>query len=188
MALPTQAQLYEEVDRRFAAANPQAPQRLDPNDPNQQQWVHEWLQIRDSTLNEWTDYIYHEFYPGSHKLDPANPADADHIEYWKDIHHQILTDETGRWSWDTPPPPPLSVTSVEANPHRRGFILRFSRALADLTESEVYLFGQDHPPVGVTIELLDQSTVHLEPTIDSLRVMPEDVARRINEAGILTAE
>ena len=58
----------------------------------------------------------------------------------------------------------------------------------DLTEGERFLFGQDHPPVGVTIELLDANRAHLEPTLDSLQTMPEDVARRISEAGILTAE
>lgn len=189
MTIPTQAQLYEEVDRRFAAQHPDAPQRLDPDDPNQQQWVQEWLQIRDQTLNEWTDYVFYEFFPDAHKLDPSNPADADLIEYWKDIEHQICTTETGRWSWDSAPPPmPLSVISVEADPVRRGFILRFSRPLVDLTEAENYLFGQEHPPVGVTIELLDSSSVHLQPTIDSLRLMPEDVSRRISEAGILTAD
>ncbi len=77
---------------------------------------------------------------------------------------------------------------MEVDHNRRGFILRFSRSLTDLTEAETYLFGQDHPPVGVTIELLDSATVRLEPTIDSLRLMPEDVARRISEAGILTGD
>jgi hypothetical protein len=80
------------------------------------------------------------------------------------------------------------VTFVEADPVRRGFLLTFSRSLVDLTEGERYLFGQDHPPVGVTIELLEANRVHLEPTLDSLQTMPEDVARRISEAGILTAE
>ncbi len=189
MAIPTQAQLYEEVDRRFAADHPDAPQRLDPDDPNQQQWVQEWLQIRDQTLNEWTDYVFYEYFPHAQRLDPSNSADADLIAYWKDIQHQINTGEAGRWPWDSDPPPmPLSVTFVEADPVRRGFILTFSRSLADLTEAERYLFGQDHPPVGVTIELLSATTVHLQPTIDSLQTMPEDVARRISEAGILTAE
>jgi hypothetical protein len=189
MAIPTQAQLYEEVDRRFAAEHPDAPQRLDPDDPNQQQWVQQWLEIRDQTLNEWTDYVFYEYFPDAHRLDPANPEDADLIAYWKDIQHQINTGEPGRWPWDSDPPPmPLSVTFVEADPVRRGFILTFSRALVDLTEAERYLFGQDHPPVGVTIELLGATTVHLEPTIDSLQTMPDDVARRISEAGILTAE
>lgn len=189
MTIPTQAQLYEEVDRRFAAAHPDAPQRLDPDDPDQQQWVNEWLQLRDQTLNEWTDYVFYEYFPHAHKLDPADPADADLIAYWKDIHHQICNGEPGRWQWDSAPPPqPLNVTSVEADHGRRGFFLRFSRPLADLTEAESYLFGQDHPPVGVTIELIDSTTVRLEPTIDSLRTMPEDVSRRISEAGILSGD
>ena len=188
MTIPTQTQLYEEVDRRFAADHPDAPQRLDPDDPNQHQWVQEWLQIRDQTLNEWTDYVFYEFFPYAQRLDPSNPGDTDLIEYWKDIQHQISTGESGRWPWDSAPPAPLSVTSVEADPVRRGFILHFSRALVDLTEGESYLFGQEHPPVGVTVELLDASSVHLEPTIDSLRTMPEDVARRITEAGILTSD
>ena len=40
----------------------------------------------------------------------------------------------------------------------------------------------------MTIELLDATRVHLEPTIDSLQTMPEDVARRISEAGILYSD
>ena len=189
MAIPTQAQLFEEVDRQFAEAHPDAPQRLDPDDPNQQQWVQEWIQLRDQILNDWTDYVFYEHFPAANRLDPNNPDDADLIAYWKDIHHQICTGEAGRWPWDSAPPPmPLSVTFVEADPVRRGFILTFSRPLADLTEAERYLFGQDHPPVGVTIELLSATTVYLQPTIDSLQTMPEDVGRRISEAGILTAE
>lgn len=189
MTIPTQAQLFEEVDRRFAADHPDAPQRLDADDPNQQHWVHEWGQIREQTLNEWTDYVFFEFFPDGHQLDPSNPEDAVLIEYWKDIQHQINTGEAGRWPWDSAAPAePLSVTFVEADPVRRGFILTFSRALVDLTEAESYLFGQEHPPLGVTIELLTATTVHLEPTIDSLQTMPEDVARRISEAGILTSD
>jgi hypothetical protein len=188
MTIPTKEQLYEEVDRRFAAEHPDAPQRLDPDDPNQHQWVQQWLHIRDQTSNEWTDYVFHEYFPYAGTLDPSNSGDADLIAYWKDIHHQISTGEAGHWPWDSAPPAPLSVTLVEADPVRRGFTLVFSRALVDLTEAESYLFGQEHPPVGVGIELLDSTSVHLEPTIDSLRLMPEDVSRRINEESILTGE
>jgi hypothetical protein len=190
MAIPTQAQLFEEVDRRFAAEHPDAPQRLNPDDQNQHHWVQAWGNIREQTLNEWTDYVFFEFFPNGHKLDPSNPDDADLIAYWKDIHHQINTGEAGRWPWDSAAPAveALSVTFVEADPVRRGFILTFSRSLVDLTEAERYLFGQDHPPLGVTIGLLTATTVHLEPTIDSLQTMPEDVARRISEAGILASD
>lgn len=188
MTIPTQAQLYEEVDRRFAAAHPDAPQRLDPDDPNQQQWVQQWLHLRDQTLNEWTDHVFYEHFPHAQKLDPANPGDADLIAYWKDIQHQICTAEAGRWNWDSAQPAPLSVVTVEADPSGRGFILHFSRALTDLVEAEKYLFGQDYPPVGVTIGVRDSTSVHLQPTIDSLRMMPEDVSRRISEAGILTGD
>jgi hypothetical protein len=191
MTIPTREQLYEEVDRRFAAAHPSAPQRLDPDDPNQSEWVQQWMHIRAQTSNEWTDWVFKEHFPYAGTLDPSNPDHSDLIAYWKDIHHQISTGEAGQWSWDSAPqqaPSQLVVTLVQADPTRRGFILTFSRALVDLTEAERYLFGQEHPPVGVTIEQIDATSVHLEPTIDSLRMMPEDVSRRISEEAILTAE
>ena len=120
MAIPTKAQLFEEVDRRFAADHPDAPQRLDPDDPNQQQWVQDWVQIREQILNEWTDYVFFEFFPDGHTLDPSNPDDAVLIEYWKDIQHQINTGEAGRWPWNSDPAPaPLSDAGGCGSPDQR---------------------------------------------------------------------
>jgi hypothetical protein len=190
MAIPTQAQLYEEVDRRFAAEHPDAPTRLDPDDPNQQQWVHQWLHIRDETANEWTNHVFFENFPYAGKLDPGNPADADMINYWNDIHHQMTTGEQGHFNWDGPPPlQPLVITSVENHPTGAGFIIRFNRTLQDLTEAEQFLFHQDHPPVGGTLGFEDGASVHLELTLDALRSLPdENLARMLSELSVMRSE
>ncbi len=79
MTIPTQAQLYEEVDRRFAAEYPNAPTRLDPDDPDQAPYVMEWLRIRDEVLIEWTDYVFAEFFPHAGRLDPVESR-AQHVD------------------------------------------------------------------------------------------------------------
>jgi hypothetical protein len=192
MAIPTQAQLFEEVDRRFAAAHPDAPQRLDPNDPNQQQWVQEWGEIRMQTLNEWTDYVFFEHFPNAGQLDPSNSADADLIEYWKDIQHQINTGEQGRFNWNgeqQAQPEPLRVIGVEQHSSGNGFVLRFNRPLRDLEEAMHVVFNADHPPVGAGLGLEnDPATARLELTLAALQALPPDLANWISQVGVLTAD
>lgn len=189
MAIPTQAQLYEEVDRRFAAAHPDAPERLDPDDPNQATWVAQWLEIRDAVLIEWTDYVFAEFFPHAGRLDPSNSNDADLIAYWKDIRHQICENQGGQWSWDGPPTTPeLSVLAVERDNTHGGFILVFSRPVA-VDEAGDFLWpGRNALPVGVTVERASEHAVRVRLTIDALQEMREDVAREINSEGILTSD
>lgn len=186
MAIPTQAQLYEEVDRRFAAEHPDAPSRLDPDDPAQATWVSQWLEIRDHVLNEWTDFVFAEFFPGTGRLNPSDPGDATLIEYWKDIQHQISTGETGRWSWDSPPPPPLRVLAVERDHTFGGFVLIFSETVT-VDEAGQHLWPGGVPS-DVTIEARYGSAMHVRLSIESLRTMREDVAREITESGILTSD
>jgi len=189
MAIPTQAQLYEEVDRRFFAQHTDAPQRLDPNDPNQQHLVQQWLELRDHTLNEWTDSVFFEYFPHAGKLDPANPEHGDLIAYWKDIQHQICTGEQGQYNWQGPPQPePLQITAIEQHSSGNGFVLRFNRPLQDLTESIRFLWNQDHPPTGAGVGFIDQSSVHLELTLQALQTLPQDLATRLSEIGIMRAE
>lgn len=103
MALPTQAQLYEEVDRQFFAAHPDAPPRLDPDDAGQASLVRDWLERRDTILNEWVDEIFAGFFPHAGKLDPDDPGDSTLIEYWLDIRDAIRDGTPSRYNWDQPP-------------------------------------------------------------------------------------
>ena len=191
MSIPTQAQLFEEVDRQFAAAHPEAPTRLDPDDTAQATWVAQWLEIRDHVLNEWTDYVFAEHFPYAGKLDPANPGHATMIEYWRDIHHQICNGEGGRWSWNDPAPPaaePLSVLAVERDDVHGGFVLVFSRPV-EIDEAGDFLWpGRNALPVGVSVDRRADSAVNVRVTLESMQTMREDVARQINEAGLLTAD
>jgi hypothetical protein len=191
MAIPTQAQLYEEVDRRFAAEHPDAPQRLDPNDPNQHQWVQDWLHLRDKTLNEWTDHVFFEHFPNAGQLDPNNPDHADLIKYWNDIRCQI-NGEQGQFNWDgqqqAQQVQPLEIVSIENHSSGNGFVLRFNRPLQDLPEAIRFLWNQEYPPTGGTIGLIDQSSVHLELTLQALQTLPEDLVRRLSELGVMRAE
>jgi hypothetical protein len=52
MTLPTRDQLNAEVDRLFFIDHPDAPQRLDPDDPSQAGLVQAWIEIRDRILND----------------------------------------------------------------------------------------------------------------------------------------
>lgn len=84
--LPTRPQLNAEVDRIFREFFPNAPKRLDPNDPTQADLVDTWLGIRDGILDQWTDIIFFSFFPNApKKLDPSKPDDAQLIEFWGDI-------------------------------------------------------------------------------------------------------
>jgi hypothetical protein len=99
MALPTRDQLHDEVDRVFRELFPTAPERLDPDDPNQSDLVAAWLEQRDITVNEWTNAVFFEFFPDAGKLDPDNPGDAELIEYWLDIRDQIRDDAPPKYDW-----------------------------------------------------------------------------------------
>jgi hypothetical protein len=191
MSIPTQAQLYEEVDRRFAAAHPGAPARLDPDDPNQATWVAQWLEIRDEVLIEWTDYVFAQYFPNAGKLDPSNSEHATLIEYWKDIRHQICDNEGGQWSWDGDPQPaadPLRVLAVERDHTNGGFVLVFSHPTTVDQAGDFLWPGRTALPVDVTVERRGDMAVHVRLTIESLQTMREEVAREITEAGILTSD
>lgn len=191
MSIPTQAQLYEEVDRRFALAQPDAPARLDPEDRGHDAWVAEWLAIRDEVLIQWTDHVFAEHFPYAGTLDPSNPGHSLMIEYWRDIQHQICNGEGGKYNWDAAqpsPPEPLSVLSIVRDDNRGGFVLVFSRPVA-VDEAGDFLWpGRNALPVGVTVERGTDSAVHVRVTIESLETMREEVAKQIIDEGLLTAD
>jgi hypothetical protein len=186
MTIPTRAQLYEETDRRFRGQHPGAPYRLDPDDPAQARWVADWLAIRDRLLDDWTNHVFFEYFPTAGKLDPGDPADGALIEYWRDIQHQICTGESGRWSWDRPPIPPLEVLAIERHDRDGGFILVFSESVTP-GQAGAYLWPNG-VPFGAMLESRSSSAIHLRLNLDALREMREDIGRRITEAGILTAD
>lgn len=191
MSIPTQAQLYAEVDRQFAIAQPDAPTRLDPENRSHEAWVAEWLAIRDAVLNEWTDFVFAEHFPHAGTLDPSNPEHSTLIEYWRDIQHQICNGEGGKYNWDnpqTPPPPPLSVLSVVRDDDQGGFVLVFSNPVA-VDEAGDFLWpGRNALPVGVTVERRSDNAVHVRVTIESLQTMRDEVAKQIIDEGLLTAD
>ena len=195
MALPTREQVNQAVDEQFFQQHPDAPRKLDPNDPTQAELVASWLALRDQLLNEWTDQYFFSFYPSAPaRLNDNDPADHDLIEFWNDIHHQLLTGEAGRWSWDAPPSatassaPALEVVSVEANPGRTGFVIQFNRA-TDVLEVEAFLWPGQSLPVGCSVSVdPGASRAVVETTLAALTTMRTDVANAISQAGILTAD
>lgn len=106
--LPTREQLDEEVDRSFREFFPDAPKRLDPDDPEQAELVSTWVGLRDGILNEWTDRVFFASFPyAPKKLDPSNSADAQLIDFWTDIRDQIRDGAPGRHHWG--PQAPVSA-------------------------------------------------------------------------------
>jgi hypothetical protein len=102
MTVPTRTELHAEVDRQFRERHPEAPEKLEKDDPGHASLVEAWLEIRDTVVNEWTDKVFFEYFPTAGKLDPDDPGDAQLIEYWLDIRNQIRDDATPRYNWADP--------------------------------------------------------------------------------------
>jgi outer membrane protein OmpA-like peptidoglycan-associated protein len=100
MTVPTRTELHAEVERLFRPQHPAAPQKLDPKDPKQAEFVKAWIAIRDDVLNEWTNKVFFEHFPNAGKLDPTDPGDQELIGYWRDIRDQIRDDKEPRHNWD----------------------------------------------------------------------------------------
>jgi hypothetical protein len=92
VSVPSQAQLYDEVDRLYHERHPDAPYKLDRDDPEHRPWVERWLEIRDDVVNEWTNQVFFTWFPSAGKLDPNDPADGEMIRCWLDIRDQIRDD------------------------------------------------------------------------------------------------
>lgn len=105
MPVPTREQLNEETDRLFRSFLPDAPERLDPNDPDQAGYVENWIAIRDGLLDDWTDAAFSEIFPGRARatLDPADQATPQLTAYWHDIRVEIL-EGAGQYDWRSNPP------------------------------------------------------------------------------------
>jgi hypothetical protein len=118
VTLPTRDQLNLEVDRRFREFFPGAPQRLDPDDPDQADLVKSWVGIRDGILDDWTDETLYTFFPGirGQKLNPNDAGDGQLIEYWKDIHDQIRDGAPGQFNWDGAPADSSASATTSTSP------------------------------------------------------------------------
>ena len=99
MALPTREELLSHVEFRFRELAPDAPVRLDPNEPSHQAMIRQWHQAHHEVLSKFTDETFFGYYPDAPaRLDPADPGHATYIEYWKDIAEQI-DGRPGRYDW-----------------------------------------------------------------------------------------
>jgi hypothetical protein len=99
MALPTREELLSHVEFRFRELAPDAPVRLDPNEPSHQSMIRQWHQAHHEALSKLTDTVFFGYYPdAAARLDPADPGHATYIEYWKDIAEQI-DGRPGRYDW-----------------------------------------------------------------------------------------
>ena len=105
MGIPLQQQVFDETDRRFHAQFSDAPERLDPHDPEHADWVREWGEFRVAVADEWTDDVFFEFFPIQRRLEPADPGDATYIHYWHDINTQLRGD-AGSYDWSGTGPAP----------------------------------------------------------------------------------
>jgi hypothetical protein len=121
MAVPTRTELHAEVDRQFRERHPEAPEKLEKDDPGHASLVEAWLEIRDTVVNEWTDKVFFEYFPTAGKLDPKDSGDKQLIEYWLDIRDQIRDDATPRYTWAGPGGGLGSGPSSGAPPHVTDF-------------------------------------------------------------------
>ena len=99
MALPTRDDLMKNVEARFRQRLPDAPARLDPNDPSHAEMIDIWWEVHHEVLSKMTDDAFFSFFPNApDQLDPADSNQADLVAYWKDIAAQI-SGEPGRINW-----------------------------------------------------------------------------------------
>jgi len=103
MALPSREFVMKQVDDNFALQHPEAPKKLNPNDPAQAHWVQAWNAEYAEELNWIVDTHFRRFFPDAPRhLDPNDPSQATLIEYWHDIRAGIETG-TSQWNWSHPP-------------------------------------------------------------------------------------
>jgi hypothetical protein len=104
MALPSRDDLLRQVDAHFRELAPNAPARLDPDDPAHAELVRIWWGAHHDVLSHLTDEAFASLVAGAPaRLDPADATHADYVEYWKDIADQIQHGRAGRWDWSNPP-------------------------------------------------------------------------------------
>jgi hypothetical protein len=101
----TKEELYAEVDRLFREENPDAPEALSADAPEQAGWRQEWLTWRDVVLSREADRIYWETYPQAPvTIDPGDPAQRQWVDAWNEIYGNVKSFEPqpkfGVWEMD----------------------------------------------------------------------------------------
>jgi hypothetical protein len=191
MTLPTRDQLNDAVNLDFFDQYPDAPRQLDPNDPDQAELVEAWNEIYRAKANGWTDEVFWRFFPDAGYLSKDGPEDAQLREYWCDIRNQITEEEAAKFDWNTDPsaattPVEPQLDSVRQFEHA-GYDLTFNGAV-ELDDVERWLWP-DGNQSGAHMKLESANVVRLtHVTWEQIQSMREDVANKISEAGILTAE
>lgn len=99
VGLPSQSQLFEEVDRQFAEAHPDAPVPLDEYDSGQAEFVQARAELRERVAGEWANAAFVEHFPEVGFFDPQDPANAQLLDYWLDFRDQILHSASPRYDW-----------------------------------------------------------------------------------------
>jgi hypothetical protein len=119
MTLPTREELLSHVEFRFRELAPDAPVRLDPNDPSHQAMIRQWHQAHREMLSKMADEAFFAYFPQAPaQLDPANPDHSTFIEYWNDIASQIDSGRPGRYDWSNAAVAQASPAEVvEEEPH-----------------------------------------------------------------------
>lgn len=113
MALPSREFLISEVDREFALQHPEAPRRLNANDPSQAHLVEQWNAMYHEFLSNMVDSHFFRFFPNApRRLDPTDPSQSTLVEYWKDLRDAIEKG-TSQYDWSSPP---KSEDSADATP------------------------------------------------------------------------
>lgn len=112
MTLPSRDELNQMVDSEFREQHPNAPERLDPDQPAHAQLIANWVAIRDRKATEWTDDIFASFFPDAGRLDPGDPRDRTLIDYWTDIRNQLRDGPPGKYDWS-------NFAPTTAAPYRR---------------------------------------------------------------------
>ena len=185
MTIPTQAQLLEEVERVFRDRFPAAPQHLNPDDPDQADLVAAWLEIRDETVNRWTDDVFYQLFPaGPGRLDPNDPTHADQIEYWLDIRDQIRDDAAPKFDYS---PPPVLV-SVAYDPGDLGaLVLQFDGPIE--VDAAIPYLWHDGLPAGVELQPFGRTSLRLRGlTNQTFLTMEPEAAELIRQADLVPME
>ncbi len=187
--IPTQAQLHEEVDRVFRDQYPDAPERLDPDDPDQADLVRAWLEIRDEIVNRWTDEVYYEAYPdGPAPIDPQDPSHSPYVEYWLDIRDQIRDDALAKYDHTAPASPPVNLINVTSDPSDLGAILLNFDGAVNPDDIGAWLWP-DGIPDGAKVEAVDSATVRLRGLTNRAWMdMEPGVMELIRQEGLVPME
>jgi hypothetical protein len=187
VSVPTRAELHAEVDRQLRDRYPDAPERLDPDDPSQSELVAAWLELRDDIVNVWTNDVFFRHFPEARKLNPDDPGDALLIEYWLDIRDLIRDDTPSRYNWqgDSPPadaqaPPPRLVDIHNLGGGGR-FVLDFETD-PGVDAAAAYVFPNGTPP-GVVFSVYGHHQVLIaHVTVESLSSMPDWLEQAFTQA------